>query len=307
VVSGDKLCLHAGDYNGAWSLTVGMVTVKPYPGEVARLVAPYVGTCRNNLTLRESADFSVVQGLRFTNGNTGGNCENFAGIFLDGVDNAVIEQNEIDNITQHGVFGGYTANNNVVRRNFIHDVGTPHGSNNADHAIYFDVASGTQVVRNIVLRTPNGHAIQIYNGAANTTVAGNVVAETVCLIPCNNTADHATAGIIVASSNTTGTHVVNNILLNNSRGIFGYQTGSSNEAHANVHFGNPTCGVCNASGSSMSIGPNVPGDPLFASYPNDLHVVAGSPAIDAADPVYSFFPDYDGLGQNGAPDIGAYG
>ena len=241
------------------------------------------------------------------NDNQGGSCENFAGVFFNGADNISLERNEIGNNTQHGVFAGYGAVGNVIRRNYLHHNGTPHGTNNADHAIYLDDASGTQIIRNLVLHTPNGHAIQVYNGPTNTIVAGNVVVDTVCSLPCNNTADHATAGIIVANPNTTGTHVVNNVVAHNSRGIYGYQVANTNEAHSNVAFGNTTCNICNYSGSTMVVGANIYSDPMFVNYPSDLHVRTGSPAIGAADAAYVYWRDYDGAtGSIGLPDISAF-
>jgi hypothetical protein len=49
-------------------------------------------------------------------------------------------------------------------------------------------------------------------------------------------------------------------------------------------------------------------DPLFASgWPNvDLHLSAGSPAVDAGDADVAPSEDAEGRPRDGAPDIGAY-
>jgi hypothetical protein len=54
---------------------------------------------------------------------------------------------------------------------------------------------------------------------------------------------------------------------------------------------------------------NVVSDPLFTNFANrDLHLLAGSPAIDQALPSYSELVDFDGTSRprGAAPDIGAY-
>lgn len=318
LVAGNTLCLHGppsffGTYSGAWSIgragtAAAPITVRAYPGETPVLESPYTGSCRNTFTMTSASQYVVVgPGLTFDRDNVGGLCENFAAVFFNGADNTTFTGNSVTNATEHGVFGGYGAANDTITRSYFYNVGNP-DTDNADHAIYCDDCSNLRVTRNLVVHTPNGHAIQIYNGPTNAVVAGNVVVDTVCVNPCGNSADHSTAGIIVADNQTTGTHVVNNIVYGNSRGIFGWQTGNTNEAHSNVAFNNAVCNICNGQNGSLVIGANTYQDPMFVSYPNDLHVQLGSPAVDSADGAYVFFPDYDGATQviGLGPDIGPY-
>jgi hypothetical protein len=59
----------------------------------------------------------------------------------------------------------------------------------------------------------------------------------------------------------------------------------------------------------MAVSGSIVLDPRFLNrLLGDFHLLAGSPAIDAADPTYAFSTAFDGTTrpQGAAPDIGAY-
>ncbi len=50
---------------------------------------------------------------------------------------------------------------------------------------------------------------------------------------------------------------------------------------------------------------NISADPLFLSYPGDLHLQMGSPCVDAGNPIGAPLVDMDGKLRDATPDIGA--
>jgi hypothetical protein len=121
--------------------------------------------------------------------------------------------------------------------------------------------------------------------------------------------DAGYSGIVVGGSGGVN-NIVNNVFAFNAQYGVSHDSAcpTASRADHNVVFGNgfgATQGGC--SGLDYSRG-NRTTNPLFVNYPGrDLHVNAGSPAIDYALPEYSPGGDFDGRARpQSAPDAGAF-
>jgi hypothetical protein len=119
------------------------------------------------------------------------------------------------------------------------------------------------------------------------------------------------SGIVVGGSGgVDNIRVINNVFAFNAHyGISHDSTcPTASRADHNVVYGNAWGQLQGGCAGLSYSGGNRTTDPLFLSYAlRDLHVNAGSPAIDYALPEYSPAGDYDSrVRPQAAPDVGAY-
>lgn len=171
-----------------------------------------------------------------------------------------------------------------------------------------------QLLNNVVYDLPNGFGLQIQDTCSDGIASGNTVA------------DIGTQSGIYVNNNCRGMRVRNNISADSGgRELLGYSTGgscpplSSNRAFTNLVYdqagpftGNspsscPILDFTDGGGDIVGPGNNLVANPLFVDQAGrDLHLQAGSPAIDAADAAYALPYDFDGRPRNGPADLGAY-
>ena len=129
------------------------------------------------------------------------------------------------------------------------------------------------------------------------------------LIAYNTIAFNGSSGIILGGSNAmTGNRIVSNVIAFNGRFGISRNPNGSCDIYGNVIFGN-TLGGLEPGFPPQCVGPNQQGDPRFVNVQRrDFHLLNGSPAIDAGDPVYAPGFDHDGLSRRlgAGPDIGAF-
>jgi hypothetical protein len=215
-----------------------------------------------------------------------------AGIFVSGVVNARIANNNVHDNGGFGVCGL--------------------GLENGQHGIYW--SSGTGVVENNRIVHNWTRGVQLYSKPTGVTVANNTIAW------------NGRAGIIQggsSGSNVAANNIVAGNAWNGQCGIYAY-AGTLLVTHDLLwhNVSSDTCG-----GNVSNDGTSVTADPLFvgadvdsppapldknrrwttaeANAPN-LHLTASSPAIGLADPAYASANDFDGQVRDAEPDAGAY-
>jgi hypothetical protein len=221
---------------------------------------------------------NVIYNISSATNPTYGGDRSADGIYVDGGSAIVIERNQVDNC----------------------DIGVEVASEHAGK-----VASNITVRDNFISR---GYQGNILMGGYASTVGGalNVVVV-------NNTTSQATSGEIELQYNCNGITIKNNVLNARSGQPYIFNSGGNNTnvtALNNLYFG--------ASSTSPGAFPDARAlfiDPLLVSPLTDLHLLAGSPAIDAGinlsndaqgQPI-SGVSDIDGAArvQGSAIDIGA--
>jgi parallel beta-helix repeat protein len=220
-------------------------------------------------------------------------------IYVSGATHIEISNNEISHSTQSGIYLSGSSDVQILA-NWIHDAGTQAGS---DHGVYWDSGSGGLIADNLIVNS-RAFGVHLYPNADNIIVANNVVVSS------------GKSGIIVSGTSgsaSSGCTIVNNIVaFSGEWGVRSYYPGpvGSNLVEYNIGFSNPLGDF--PSGTAVATGltfqNNVVADPLFVSGTSDMHVQAGSPAIDSG--LASFAPTtaYDGAArpQGAGADIGAY-
>jgi hypothetical protein len=289
---GQRALVRAGTY--AESLTMrragtaaAPITVENYPGE-----RPIVnGGGRRPLEISASGAYFRIRGFVFQNSpyNSGGNVDIY-GHHLE------IAGNEVRHSQDQGIYSDEDSHDAQLLGNWIHNNGQAivHQS----HGIYLQ-GNDHLVANNVIHDHPKGFGIQVYDRNSRSIITANTVTG----------AGHS--GIVVGGSGgVDNIRVVNNVFAFNAHyGISHDSTcPSASRADHNVVFGNPrgpTHPGC--SGLDYSRG-NRTSDPLFVNYgARNLHVDAGSPAVDYALPEFSPGRDFDGRPRpQASPDAGAF-
>jgi Right handed beta helix region len=264
------------------------ITIENYPGE-----RPVVnGGGQRPLEVSSTGAYTRVRGFVFERSpyTSGGNVDLYG-------HHVEISGNEIRLAKDQGLYSDEDSRNLQIVGNWIHHNGE--GVTHQSHGIYLQ-GNDHLVANNVIHDHSKGFGIQVYDRNSRSIVTANTVTG----------AGHS--GIVVGGSGgVDNVRVHNNVFAFNAHYGISHDSAcpTASQADHNVVFGNawgPTQGGC--PGLDYS-GGNRTGDPLFANYGGrNLHLVAGSPAIDYSLRAYSPGDDHDGRRrpQGAAPDAGAY-
>jgi hypothetical protein len=289
---GERALVRDGLYGESLDMTragtaAAPITIESYPGE-----HPIVNGGGNRpLELSSSAAYIRVRGFLFEDSphTSGGNVDVYGHhIELSG--------NDVRDGKDQGIYTAEESHDVQILGNVIHDNGE--GIAHQSHGIYLQ-GDDHLVANNVIHDQPEGFGIHVYDRNSRSIIASNTVI------------DSGYSGIVVGGSGgVDNIRIVNNVFAFNAEwGIARDSTcPTASRADHNVVFGNESGqlqGGCSGLDSSRG---NRLADPLFVDYENrDLHVAAGSPALDYALPEYSPAGDYDGRARPQAgPDAGAY-
>jgi hypothetical protein len=271
------------------------ITVAAYPGE--RPVLHAASTSGDTFPVRITGSYLRLQGFVLENARGISSTD----VYFDvGADHIELSSNEIRFSQDQGVFAEAQTNNLHLLGNRIHDNGLGHvPGQHQSHGLYVE-GTNHLIANNVITDHPYGFGIQIYPQNTGTIIVQNTVVES------------GFSGIVVG-----GGGGVSNIRIRNNVFAFNSQYGiardavcpTSSFADRNVLFGNPSGAVQGGCSGLSTAGGNRTTDPLFVNRgAGDLHVQAGSSAIDYAMADYAMSGDHEGRGrpQGAAADDGAY-
>jgi hypothetical protein len=293
LTAGQRALVRAGTYAENLDMTragspLAPITVENFPNEHPVLTA--AGS--HPLEVSSSGSYFRFHGfvIEKAPGNSGGNVDIYGHhIELSG--------NEIRLSQDQGVYTDEGSHHAQILGNWIHDNGK--GVIHQSHGIYLQ-GDDHLVASNVIVDHVEGFGIQVYDKGNRAIVTGNTITG----------AGHS--GIVVGGSGgVSNVRVHNNVFAFNSQWGISHDSScpTSSVADHNVLFGNddgPTQAGC--SGLSYA-GGNRTTDPFFVSYASrDLHLLAGSPAIDYGLLNFSPVADFEGRPRTygAAPDAGAY-
>jgi len=248
------------------------------------------------LEMGNGAAYVRFQGLVFQ-GATGSSTTN---IYADGNSHDMeFSSCEVTGSQRQGFFSEPTTRSIQILNCNIHDNGGS-GPVHLDHNIYME-GTGHVIANCRIANAPNGSDVQIYPSSDHVIVTENTIVGA------------GLDGIILGSDGagtTSNLTLVNNVVAFNGRnGIstyWGGTMGTGNLATKNVVWGNTSGQLV---GNGITYSANIVSDPRFVNRAaGDLHVQAGSPAIDVAQIEFALPDDLDGAGrpQGAGPDIGTY-
>jgi hypothetical protein len=271
------------------------ITVASYPGETPVLHA--ASNSGDTYPIRVTGSYFRLQGFVLENAR-GISSTN---VYFDvGADHVELSKNEIRFSQDQGVFAEASTSDLQILGNFVHDNGLGHvPGQHQSHGLYIE-GTNHLIANNVIATQPFGFGIQIYPQNTGTIIVQNTVVAS------------GYSGIVVGGSGgVSNIRIRNNIFaFNNQYGVARDSTcPTSSFADTNVLFGNGSGAVQGGCSGLNTSGGNRTTNPLFVNYGGlDLHLLAGSPAIDYALPAYSPPTDYDGRGrpQGLTADAGAY-
>ncbi len=293
LAAGQRALVRAGTYAENLSMTragtaAAPITVEAYPGE-----KPVVDSAGGHpLVVGSTGAYFRFRGFRLQDspGTSGGNVDIYG-------HHVEVSRNEVTNGRDQGVYTAEESHHAQILGNWIHHNGE--GIAHQSHGIYLQ-GDDHLVANNLIHDHPEGFGMQVYDKGDRAIVTGNTITG----------AGHS--GIVVGGSGgVSGVRVHNNVFAFNSQWGISHDSScpTSSLADHNVLFGNdygPTRTGC--AGLSYA-GGNRTSDPLFVNYTaRDLHLQAGSPAIDYGLANYSPGDDFESRTrpQGAAPDAGAY-
>jgi hypothetical protein len=269
------------------------ITVRAYPGE--RVVLHAASTSGNTYPVQITGSYFRLHGFVIENGL--GTSD--ANVYLWGGANHIeVSGNEIRYGQDQGVFADKTTSYLHILGNRIHDNGWNHvAGQHQSHGIY--IQGGQDLIaNNVIYNHPYGFGIQIYPANHDTVVVDNTIAAS------------AHSSIVVGGpGGVYNITIRNNILYGSRWGVEMDSTCPTGPVYidTNVMYAYSAAPIDGACSSAVD-GGNLLSDPLFADYRSrDLHLQAGSPAIDEASVPWSQPTDFEGRArpQGAAPDIGA--
>jgi hypothetical protein len=271
------------------------ITVAAYPGET--VVLKPASTSGDTYAAEITGSYFRLHGFVLEDATGLG-----ADVYLEDHANHIeISGNEIRYSHDQGLFADPGTSSIFVVGNRIHDNGLGHDpGQHQSHGIYFE---GTHdlIADNAIYNQPYGFGIQLYPGNTDSVVVENTVVA------------NGFSGIVLGGDGGVADEVVReNIFADN--GAWGIATDSTCPvgpvlADHNVVYGNPSGGIQADCPQLVTAGGNIAADPLFADLAaRNLHLLAGSPAIDAGLLAWSEPFDLDGVArpQGAGPDIGAF-
>lgn len=296
VVPGDDVCVHAGEYTGelvaSRSGTQSLpITLQGYPGESKPIIRPVMGLPGSHNTLKiYTASWFNVRGLVLEGSYSDQTGCNAFNIWVS--QGGAAHDDEItDNESRDGTAGSgiltenTTARLKILRNSFHGNVDTVNCQGAQVHGMYIQ-GTGHTVANNLVFGNVDpdgGFGIQAYPSGSGSVFAQNTI--TGAPLSCFYLTYKATIannicvgnGGFVGGGGATGCQIVKNLR---------WQSGANRPSR------------CLFSG-------DVNADPLFE---NGYHLGSGSPAVDVAEPKYSYSPDYDFVTRPQGPvsDLGAY-
>jgi hypothetical protein len=258
-----------------------------YPGENRPVISPPVGLAGDHYPLRIAANFFRATRL-VLEGSYANNCNSMNVYFVGAVHDDELSDSEVRGSTGgSGVFTEPGSARLKILRNRVHDnVDLKNCSGTQAHGLYVQ-GTGHLVANNIVYDHSEGYGIQAYPSGSASVFAENTIVDNAL-------------GCFVLSYTAP---LINNVCAFNGGFVSG-GGGLGCVISTNVRFqsGSDRPSACAFSG-------DLTGDPLFVNRAaHDLHVLAGSSAIDAAQLLYFYSPDADNLVRpvGNGPDIGAY-
>jgi Right handed beta helix region/Protein of unknown function (DUF1565) len=293
LVAGQRAVVRAGTYAENLRMSrvgspLAPITVEAYPGE--RPVLTAAGS--HPLEVARSGAYFRFRGfvIERAPGTSGGNVDIYG-------HHVELSNNEIRLSRDQGVYTDEESHHAQILGNSIHHNGQ--GVIHQSHGIYLQ-GDDHLVASNVIHDHVKGFGIQVYDKGRRAIVTGNTITG----------AGHS--GIVVGGSGgVDGVRVHNNIFAFNAHYGISHDSSCpfSSTADHNVVFGNGW-GATQAGCSGLSYaGGNRTTDPLFRGYGlRELHLLAGSPALDYAVLEYSAVTDFDGLTRTygAGPDAGAY-
>lgn len=290
--AGQRALVRAGTYPESLDVSragtaAAPITVENYPGE-----RPVVnGGGQRPLEIGSSGAYFRIRGFVFENSpyTSGGNVDVY-GHHIE------VSGSEVRDAKDQGIYSAEESHHVQILQNLIHHNGQ--GIAHQSHGIYLQ-GNDHLVANNVIHDHPEGFGIQVYDRNSRSILVANTVTG----------AGHS--GIVVGGSGgVDNIRVINNVFAFNAHyGISHDSTcPTASRADHNVVFGNPWGQLQGGCAGLSYSGGNRTTDPLFLSYAlRDLHLNAGSPAIDYGLPEYSPAGDYDGrVRPQAAPDVGAY-
>jgi hypothetical protein len=252
-----------------------------------------------NLGIYLDGSYHIIDGFEIKRGPMGG--IKIWGSYNQILNNDIHHNGSADGPGQIGIYSDKITHHNVYKGNYIHDNGRPGA--NLDHAMY--LCGDDEIVINNVMVRNAANGLQI---AGYTTINNMKVYNNVC-------AFNGTSGIIVWMA-LSGVDIKNNIVYRNGTyGINSWEAhGSGVVIDQNLSFGN-ALGEYNltrgGSDFTYTLGTLIQAEPGFVNSTSaglDVHLTAGSPAIDAGAALTTVTNDIDGnpRPQGAGWDLGAY-
>ena len=229
----------------------------------------------------------TIQGNPF---NSGGNVDVYG-------HNVEISSNEVRSSQDQGIYTDEGSRDVYVLGNWIHHNGK--GVIHQSHGIYLQ-GDDHLVSTNVIHDHPEGFGIQVYDRNSGSIVVNNTVVRS------------GLSGIVIGGSGgVDGIRVHNNIFAFNDQWGIKHDSDcpSSTLADHNVIWANGYEPIEEGCSGLDTSGGNVFADPRFVDLDaRNLHLGAGSSAIDRALPEWSLSVDFEGDSrpQGAAPDVGAY-
>jgi Right handed beta helix region/Protein of unknown function (DUF1565) len=293
LAAGQRALVRAGTYaEDARLIRAGSplapITVEAFPGE--RPVLTSAGG--HPLEVARSGAYFRFRGfvIQRAPGNSGGNVDVYG-------HHVELSNNEIRLGQDQGVYTDEESHHVQILGNSIHHNGQ--GVYHQSHGIYLQ-GDDHLVASNVIHDHVKGFGIQVYDRGSRAIVTGNTVTG----------AGHS--GIVVGGSGG-----VDNVRVHNNVFAFNAHYGISHDSRCplastadhNVVFGNGWGALQGGCAGLSYAGGNRATDPLFRNFGlRDLHLLAGSPALDYSLLEYSAATDFDGRMRTygSLPDAGAF-
>ncbi|MBN9520333.1 right-handed parallel beta-helix repeat-containing protein, partial [bacterium] len=296
---GDMIVVRAGTYAGFELTTSGTATnpivFKADPGVLVNAKAPQVSYSKGAINL-EGASYVVIDGFKIVMASYGSVNSNIRSVSNTGV---IIRNNVIDNAAWWGILTGFSQNV-LIEKNTITNTQVQHG-------IYVGNSADNPIIRNNYVANSRGSGIQINSDASQ----GGDGVVTNALIEGNTLINNAR--VLASSINLDGVQnsiVRNNLIYGNRNGIALYQIDGAQGAKNNLIVGNTIVfdagngyyPISIVGGSQGSTGNQVYNNILFRTAGSSY----GSIGIDSAS-LSGFKSDYnavvDGFNTGGSATI----
>ena len=271
------------------------ITVAAYPGE--RPVLHAAATTGDTYPIRITGSYFRLQGFVLENAK-GISSTN---VYFEGAAHHVeLSRNDIRYSQDQGVFAEATTSDLQILGNRIHDNGWGHVSGqHQSHGLYVE-GRNHLIANNVVHDHPYGFGMQLYPQNSGSIVVANTVVAS------------GHSGIVLGGSGgVSGIVVRGNVFTFNSQYGIAHDSAcpTSSVADTNVLYGNGSGAVQSGCSGLGTSGGNRTTNPLFVDYAGrDLHLQAGSAALDYARSDYSPASDHDARARplGAAADAGAY-